>query len=78
LFPNLFFLVPLLHYKISTATELTWWAEYLVPEIDVMNNATNTRCKEAVKVRAFYIFIMISIFLIIVGIAGNSLFPWIK
>ncbi len=47
----------------------------MVPEIDVMKNATNTRCEAAVKVGAFHVFIMISIFLIIAGIVGNLYFP---
>jgi hypothetical protein len=71
-------LASLLHYKTPTATELTWWAEYLVPEIDFMNNATNTRCEAAMKVRAFHVFIIISFFLITAGMVGNSLFPRIR
>jgi hypothetical protein len=36
------------------------------------------RGEETVKTRAFNIFIMIAIFLIVLGIAANSLSPWIK
>ena len=40
-----------------------------------MDNPTNTRCEATVKIIAFHVFIMISIFLIIAGITVNSLFP---
>jgi hypothetical protein len=49
-----------------------------VPGIDVMKKPANARWKIAVKTRAFDIFIIIAILLIAVGIAVNSLFPWIK
>jgi type IV secretory pathway component VirB8 len=43
-----------------------------------MDNHTNTRHEATMKIIAFHVFIMISIFLTIAGIAVNSLLPSIK
>ena len=49
-----------------------------MPGIDVIKKPRNARWEAAVKTRAFDVFIIIAIFLIAVGIAANSLFPWVK